>query len=146
MSAKAMPYGLEDIKDPLAYNMKLVEMHLMEENPSQIDECLRLYTEDAVWEAPTRGVSYVGKQSIKENYLRLFESAEGLHFEPIERFATLDRVVDDMWAYFTVTGDGIENCPYPIGTKVKMRLVHIFHIRDVRISREIGYEGWTRVQ
>jgi ketosteroid isomerase-like protein len=144
MSLHAPPHGLESIKDPISYNMKLVEMHLMEENPSQIDECLRLYTDDAVWEAPTRGVRYTGKQSIKENYLRLFDSAEGIRFEPIERFATHDRVVDDMWVHFRISGPGFENCPFPIGTKVKMRLVHIFHVRDGRISREIGYECWTR--
>ena len=57
---------LADISDPLEYNMKLVEMHLIEENPEQIEQCLRLYTEDVVWEAPTRGVKYKGKELIKK--------------------------------------------------------------------------------
>lgn len=134
---------LSDVTDPIEYNMKLVDMHLHEENPDQLEECMRLYTDDAVWEAPTRGVKYVGKKEIMKNYLALFDSAEGISFEPLERFATLDRVVDDMWVRFTVSGEGFENCPYPIGTKVKMRLVHIFHIRDGLISREMGYEGWS---
>jgi ketosteroid isomerase-like protein len=140
-------YKLEEIahiKDPIEYNMRLVDMHLHEENPEQIDECLRLYTDDVVWEAPTRGVAYHGKEAIKKNYLALFEAAEGISFEPLERFATLDRVVDDMWVRFKIIDtSGFENCPYPVGTKVKMRLVHIFHIRDGLISREMGYEGWS---
>jgi hypothetical protein len=144
MQAAQRMKSLSEITDQIEYNMTLVQMHLTEENPQQIDQCLRLYTDDAVWEAPARGVKYVGKQSIKENYLRLFESAEGIHFEPIERFATPDRVVDDMWVRFRVSGPGFENCPFPLGTKVKMRLVHIFHIRDKLIAREVGYELWTK--
>jgi hypothetical protein len=34
----------------------------------------------------------------------------------------------------------------PIGTKVKMRLIHNFHIRDGLIAREIGYEVWRRAE
>ena len=71
-------------------------------------------------------------------------TAEGIAFHPIERFATPDRVFDDMWATFRISGDGFENCPLPIGTKVKMRLLHNFHIRDGMIAKEIGYEIWRR--
>ena len=51
-----------------------------------------------------------------------------------------------MWARFTLAGDGFENAPFPIGTKVKLRLLHNFHIRDGMIEREIGYEVWMRDQ
>lgn len=126
------------------YALDLVDMHLHEENPERIDECLKLYTEDAVWDCPARRVSYVGRTKIREMYLRLFASAEGMKFHPIERFATADRVFDDMQATFRLAGDGFENCPFPIGTKVNMRLLHNFHIRDGRIAKEIGYEVWRR--
>ena len=55
-----------------------------------------------------------------------------------------DRVFDDKWAIFRISGDGLDNCPFPIGTKVKMRLLHNFHIRDGMIAKEIGYEVWRR--
>lgn len=126
------------------YALELVDMHLHEENPERIDECLKLYTPDAVWECPARRVSYVGRQKIKEMYLQLFGSAEGISFRPIERFATPDRVFDDMEATFRLAGPGFENCPFPIGIKVNMRLLHNFHIHDGMIAREIGYEVWRR--
>jgi hypothetical protein len=129
-------------EERVQYALDLVDMHLHEENPDRIDECIKLYTEDAVWEAPARGVSYMGRESIKANYLKLFASAQGVRFEPIERFASPDRVFDDMWVYFTLAGDGFENCPFPKSTKVRMRLLHNFHIRDGMIAREIGYEVW----
>ncbi len=55
-----------------------------------------------------------------------------------------DRVVDDMWATFRISGESFDNCPFPIGTKVKMRLLHNFHIRDGMIAKEVGYEVWRR--
>jgi hypothetical protein len=126
------------------YAMDLVEMHLHEENPERIEQCIRLYAPDAVWECPARRVSYSGREQIKEMYLRLFASAEGIKFRPIERFASPDRVFDDMEATFRLSGNGFENCPFPIGTRVNMRLLHNFHIRDGMIAREIGYEVWRR--
>jgi hypothetical protein len=126
------------------YALELVDMHLHEENPQRIDECLKLYTEDAIWECPARRVKYVGRRKIKDMYLRLFASAEGMTLRPIERFATPERVFDDMEASFRLSGDGFENCPFPIGTKVNMRLLHNFHIRDGMIAKEIGYEVWRR--
>ena len=126
------------------YALDLVDMHLHEENPERIDECIRLYAEDAVWEAPARGVAYTGRERINEMYLRIFDSVENILFHPVERFATPDRVFDDMWVTFRLTGNGFENCPFPIGTSVRMRLLHNFHIRDGLIAREIGYEIWLR--
>ena len=126
------------------YALELVDMHLHEENPERIDECIKLYAEDAVWECPARRVRYVGRARIREMYLRVFASAEDIRFHPIERFATPDRVFDDMEATFRLSGDGFENCPFPVGTRVNMRLLHNFHIRDGMIAKEIGYEVWRR--
>ncbi len=133
-----------DNEAAVKHALSLVESHFQEENPDQIDDALRLYTDDIVWEVPGRRVRYQGKQDVKDNYLRLFDSAEGIRFEPIERFGTADRVVDDMWVRFTLRGTGFENPPVAEGTKVKMRLVHIFHIRDGLIARETGYEMWLK--
>jgi hypothetical protein len=53
-----------------------------------------------------------------------------------------DRASDDMWATSRISGGGFDDCPFPIGTKVKMRLLHNFHVRDGIIAKEIGYEVW----
>ena len=130
--------------EQVRHALALVQMHFEEENPDRIDECIRLYTHDAEWQAPARGVAYTGPEQIKKMYLRLFSSCEDFVFTPVERWATPDRVFDDCFATFRIIGDGFENCPMPIGTKVKMRLIHNFHIRDGLISKEIGYEVWRR--
>jgi hypothetical protein len=133
-------------EEKVQHALDVVEMHLQEENPDRIDECIRLYTDDAVWEAPARLVSYQGRETIKKMYLRVFANVVDFEFTPVERWATPNRVFDDSFASFTITGDAFENCPYPIGAKVKMRLIHNFHIRDGLISREIGYEVWRRAE
>ena len=79
-------------------------------------------------------------------YLRVFSGVVDFEFTPVERWATPDRVFDVFLRCFKITGDAFENCPYPIGTKVQMRLIHNFHIRDGLISREIGYEVWRRAE
>ncbi|MDB5714141.1 MAG: hypothetical protein JWO15_1538 [Sphingomonadales bacterium] len=130
-------------EEATSYALELVDQHMHEENPTQIEQCMRLYAQDAIWEAPTRGVKYVGQDDIKKNYLGVFEAGEGIRFFPLERFGTPTRVIDDMWVTFRICGPGFENCPYPVGTYVKMRLVHIFHIEDGLIAKEMGYEGWS---
>src|ERR1700694_1694668 len=85
------------------YALDLVGMNLEEENPERIDECIKLYTEDAVWETPARNVTYKGRENIKKMYLRIFNSMENITFHPIERFSTPDRVFDDMLVTFRIT-------------------------------------------
>jgi ketosteroid isomerase-like protein len=123
-------------------NLEVVEAHFHDEHPEGIERALRLYTEDIVWEAPARGVLRQGKEPVKENYLAMFASAKDIELIPLQRFGTEDRVVDDTIARFTLTGDGWINAPYPVGTRVEVRVVHIFEMRDGLISRETGYEIW----
>ncbi len=140
----ARRFSIKTYEESRQYALDLVDMHLHEENPDRIDECIKLYTEDALWEAPARNVIYRGRETIKRMYLRVFQSAGGITFYPVERFATPDRVFDDMWVKFRIADDGFENCPFSVGTQVKMRLLHNFHIRDGMIAKETGYEIWLR--
>lgn len=137
-------HHLRTYDERVQHALDLVEMHMETENPERIEECIRLYTEDAEWEAPLRGVTYIGREDIKSMYLKLFAAIDDIVWTPIERFATPDRVVDDMHVAGRLSREGVENSPFPLGTKIKGRLVHNFHIRDGMISKEIGYEVWRR--
>jgi len=50
-----------------------------------------------------------------------------------------ERVVDDSIETMELTKEGF--MPFPVGTKVEMRLTHIFEMRDGKIRKEIGIEG-----
>src|SRR5258707_7164737 len=110
LARRSLPKAYEE---KCQYALDLVDMHLHEENPDRVDECIKLYTEDAVWETPARGVSYNGRETIKKMYLRVFDSAEGITFHPVERFATPDRVFDDMWPLFPPTAAGLRTGHFP---------------------------------
>ncbi len=126
------------------YALDLVQMRLEEANPERIDECLRLYAFNAVWEVPARDVSYSGLETIKANYLRIFRNVADFRFEQFERFATPDRVFVDARTRFRLTGNAFDNCPLPVGTRARVRLLLTFHIADGLISRETGYEIWLK--
>ena len=92
----ARRYQPRTYEEKVQHALDVVSMHLQEENPDRIDECIRLYTEDAVWEAPARLVSYQGRETIKKMYLKVFNGVEDFVFTPVERWATSDRVFDNL--------------------------------------------------
>ncbi|MCU1691856.1 MAG: hypothetical protein JWM64_947 [Frankiales bacterium] len=127
-------------------NLRVVEAHFHNENPADIDKAIDLYGDTIVWEVPARGVLIRSKEAVKAAYLKMFQSY-GIHsMTPIRRFASGNFVVDDVVADMTLLGDVEENvpgCPLPSGTRVSLRVVHIFELdEDGRIIRENGYELW----
>jgi len=121
----------------IAENLAAVEAHFHSEAENEVTSALRLYTDDIVWEAPAlNGLdrAYSGKEAVAENYRQLWASMRDVKFTLLQRFATDDRVVDDSLVTFEVIRDGYWH--FPVGSKVEMRLVHIFEMRDGKISRE----------
>ena len=126
--------------DIIARNIAAVEAHFHNEDIGDVEAAVALYTDDAVWEGPLRGLRFVGKEATAANYRRMFASMRNIQIRPIERFATPDRVVDDCWVTFDLIGDGLVNAPVAVGKSVEMRLVHIFEMRDGKIARETAFE------
>ena len=128
--------------DIIAANLAAVEAHFHSESTGEIEAAVDLYTDDAVWEAPARGLRFEGKEATAANYRRMFSSMQNVEFNTVQRFATEDRVVDDSIVTFDLIGDGVLNAPLPVGSSVEMRLVHIFEMRDGKIARETAFEMW----
>jgi len=127
--------------DTRAANLAVVDRHMREE-ATDPDGVLALYTDDAVLEVPGRGLRFDTHQAIRDNYLRMFASMAEVEIQPLDRFATAERVVDECMVRLRVTGDGLANAPVPVGARVELRLLHVFHMRDGRIAREEVFEGW----
>ncbi|CAB3750874.1 nuclear transport factor 2 family protein [Paraburkholderia humisilvae] len=134
----------ETDEDRRQYALDLVGLVLQEEHAQRLDECLRLYAFDAVWEAPLRNVSYSGAVAIRANYLRFFHNVRDLRFKSLEQFATAERVFVDSLVRFTIAGDALDNCPLPVGAHARVRRLNTFHIGDGLIRRATGYEIWER--
>ena len=127
--------------DRVARNLAAVESHFHSEAVNEVELALETFTDDVVWEAPApNGLdrSFTGKPAAAENYRKLFASMRDVKFQFLQRFATEDRVVDDSIVTFEVAKDGYWH--FPLGSKVVMRLVHIFEMRDGKIAREIVFD------
>jgi ketosteroid isomerase-like protein len=125
----------------VAENLAAVERHFHSEALNEVERALETFTDDIVWEAPApNGLNraYSGKPAVAKNYRELFASMRNVKFQFLQRFATEDRVVDDSIVTFEVAKDGYWH--FPAGSKVEMRLVHIFEMRDAKISREIVFD------
>jgi ketosteroid isomerase-like protein len=125
----------------VARNLAAVESHFHSEASNEVETALETFTDDVVWEAPApNGLNrrYAGKEAAARNYRELFASMRDVRFQFLQRFATEDRVVDDSIVTFEVAKDGYWH--FPLGSKVEMRLVHIFEMRDGKISREVVFD------
>lgn len=123
-------------------NLAAVEAHFHTEATGEIEQALELYTDDIVWESPARSLTFRGKEATGAMYRRMFESFRVEEFRCLQRFATEDRVVDDSVATVLLAGDGVLNAPAPVGSKVEIRLLHIFEMRAGKISGELVFESW----
>jgi ketosteroid isomerase-like protein len=127
--------------DCISRNLAAVESHFHSEAQNEVETALKAYTDDIVWDAPAlNGLNrcFSGKQAVAENYRKLFASMRDIKFRLLQRFATEDRVVDDSFVTFEVAQDGYWH--FPLGSHIEMRLVHIFEMRDGKISKEIVFD------
>jgi ketosteroid isomerase-like protein len=129
-------------QDKIAANLSVVEAHFGSEAAGRVEAALDLYTDDIVWEAPSRFVRLQGKAAVDDNYRQIFRTIKNIQWRCLDRFATEDRVVDDSIISFEVAAEGF--MPLPVGTRCEMRLTHIFEMRDGKIAKEIGIEGPPR--
>jgi ketosteroid isomerase-like protein len=132
--------------DRIAQNLAAVENHFHSEALNEVEAALETFTEDIIWEAPApNGLnrSFSGKEATAKNYRELFASMRNVKFQFLQRFATEDRVVDDSIVTFEVAKDGYWH--FPVRSKIEMRLVHIFEMRDGKISRELVFDMGRRV-
>ena len=72
-------------------------------------------------------------------YVEVFSALRNWDFQCLDRFATEDRGVDESIFTFEVKKDGV--MPLPVGTRAKLTLVHIFKMRDGKVSREFVMES-----
>jgi ketosteroid isomerase-like protein len=120
-------------------NMAAVQLHFDAEKAGNWDRIKQMYTEDIIWERACVHQLFKGKEAVAAAYVELFSGLRDYDFHSYDRFATEDRVVDHSLFTFTVAKKGI--MPLPVGTKAKLRLVHIFEMRGGKVSKELVIES-----
>ncbi|WP_051047270.1 nuclear transport factor 2 family protein [Nocardia asiatica] len=123
-------------------NLHVVEDHFHNENPESVEKAVALYANQISWEAPTRGVIMNDRDAILDAYRGIFRTIRYRRTTSLRRFATEKFVFDDQIGEVTVVGEEMPNLPYHPGTEVNCRLVHLFELKDGKITNEIAYEMW----
>jgi hypothetical protein len=141
-----MPATTPTREEIISRNLAAVEQHFHNENPEGIDLAVGVYTDDIVWEVPARGLVHRDREAVKAEYLKIFGAMNVHKITNLHRFASEDWVFDDSIFEFTIVDEGFANCPFPVGTRVSVRLTHAFQLRDGKICRENGYEIWRRAE
>lgn len=128
----------------IARNLAVVEAHIRGEaqDPAAV---MALYAPGIVLEIPGRGLRFDTPAAIEANYRRMFAAMAEVELRPLDRFATPERVVDDMVVRFRLIGPGMDNAPLPVGARCEVRLLHVFAMRAGLIARETVFEAWRRL-
>jgi ketosteroid isomerase-like protein len=123
----------------IATNLVTVQVHFNAEKAGDWEKIKAMYTDDIIWERACVNQIVEGKEAVAAAYVKLFSTLKDYDFHCRDRFATEDRVVDDSIFTFEVAKEG--GMPLPVGTKAKMRLVHIFQMREGKVSKELVMES-----
>ena len=123
----------------LAANLAAVQIHFDAEKAGDWEKIKTMYTEDIIWERTSTKQIVKGKEAVAAAYVEVFSALKNWNFQCLDRFATENRVVDESIFTFEVKKDGI--MPLPVGTRAKLTLVHIFKMRDCKVSRELVMES-----
>jgi len=119
----------------LATNLATVQIHFDAEKAGNWEKIKTINTDDIVWERACMNQIVKGKEEVAAAYVEVFSALKNWDFQCLDRFATEDRAVDETIFTFEVAKNGI--MPLPVGTRAKLRLVHIFEMRDGKVSREL---------
>ena len=126
-------------KEIISINLATVQVHFDAEKAGDWEKIKEMYTDDIIWERACVNQIVEGKEEVAAAYVELFSGFRDCDFHSLDRFATEDRIVDDSIFSFVIAKEGI--MALPVGTKAKMRLVHIFEMHEGKVSRELVMES-----
>jgi uncharacterized protein len=117
--------------------MDVVDRHFAAENAHDVEATLATYTDDIVWDDVTYPGSPVhGKAAVGSVYSGILDAIPDLHLETVRRLRSPDGafVVDESILTGHVEGSWAGSDGG--GAPVRLRMLHVFNIRDGLIERE----------
>jgi uncharacterized protein len=116
--------------------MDVIDRHFAAENAHDIPGTLATYTDDIVWDDVTHPLCPVqGKEAAGAIYSSIIDAIPDIHLQTVRRFnAEGSVIVDESILTGHVHGDwaGIAGG----GAPVRVRILHVFDVRDGLIARE----------
>ncbi|MEX0863274.1 MAG: nuclear transport factor 2 family protein [Acidimicrobiia bacterium] len=127
--------------------MDIIDRHFAAENAHDVAETLATYTDDIVWDDVTHPDSpFSGKAQVGQVYSAIIDAIPDVNLETVRRFSGEDGrfVVDESILTGHVEGEwsGMSGA----GAPVRVRILHIFEVRDGLISYENAWFNAAEVQ
>ncbi|MGA7270320.1 MAG: nuclear transport factor 2 family protein [Acidimicrobiia bacterium] len=127
--------------------MDIIDRHFAAENAHDVEGTLATYTDDIVWDDVTHPKSpFRGKTEVAEVYSGIIDAIPDVRLDTIKRFAGEGGrfVVDESILTGHVEGDwaGVNGG----GAPVRVRILHVFELRDGLISYENAWFDAADVQ
>jgi steroid delta-isomerase-like uncharacterized protein len=115
----------------------IIDRHFAAENAHDVEGTLATYTDDIVWDDVTHPDSpFQGKESVGAVYSGIIDAIPDVHLDSVWRIEANDgnAVIDESILTGHVEGSwsGIEGR----GAPVRIRILHVFELRDGLIARE----------
>ncbi|MGA7096157.1 MAG: nuclear transport factor 2 family protein [Acidimicrobiia bacterium] len=127
--------------------MNIIDQHFAAENAHDVAGTLATYTDDIIWDDITHPDSpFHGKEEVGEVYGGIIEAIPDVRLDSVKRFTGEDGrfVVDESIITGHVHGAwaGVEGG----GAPVKVRILHVFELRDELICYENAWFDAAEVQ
>jgi len=103
-------------QESIATNLATVQVHFDAEKAGDWQKIKIMYTDDIIWERACMNQIVKGKEAVAAAYVELFSALRNVNFQCLGMM------------------------PLPVGTKAKLRLVHIFEMREGKVSKELVME------
>ena len=125
----------------------IIDRHFAAENAHDVEATLATYTDDIVWDDITHpDAPFHGKDEVAGVYSSIMDSIPDVHLETVRRFTGEDGryVVDESIITGHVEGEwaGVRG----EGAPVRVRILHIFELRDGLIACENAWLNAAEVQ
>jgi steroid delta-isomerase-like uncharacterized protein len=115
----------------------IIDRHFAAENAHDVAGTLATYTDDIVWDDITHPMSpFLGKESVGGVYSGIIDAIPDVRLESVWRVSADDgrAVVDEsiLTGHVHGTWSGVDGG----GAPVRVRILHVFELRDGLIARE----------
>lgn len=101
------------------------------------------YAPGVVWDAPRRGVTWLGREKVVQKLLREAAAMQDLSFTRLRQSARDTQIIDEFVARFTYSGEGIDNLDAPAGAQVELQRLRILTLANEQVMLETAIETWT---
>lgn len=108
-----------------------------------IDAFRASYAPNVIWDAPRRGVSWMGRDQVVTKLLREAAAMQNVRFTRLRQSMGDAQIIDEFVARFTYSGEGIECVDLPAGAEVELERLRILTLANELVTLETAIETWT---